>query len=453
MKNKFALDFIVQATHGELKTQGPEGVQRIETDSRRPLKGALFVALKGENFDGHQFVSAAIESGADAILTHQWDEKYLQHQGKVAIVLVSDTLRALQDLAQAWRRECGFKVVGITGSNGKTTTKELASQILKEEFRVSASPGSFNNHWGVPLSLLQAEANTEVVLQEMGMNHSGEIRRLCEIATPDVTLVTMVGRAHIGELGSIEAIQMAKNEIYESTPNGIHIYNLDNEFTLELYEREGVKGFPKDRQITFSSFNPEADVLLRAGTLMKSGLQISGRLKDFEVDFKVRAFGRQVVSNLSAAASIGLALGLTPEVLVKHLKDLKFESWGRNQWIPLATGSAVIFDGYNANPESMRMLLKNLFELETEGKKYFIFSDMKELGEWGDDAHQEAAELAGQIGLSKIWYFGSHMGAVKAGLKNSGFHGEAVFSNDFDPKIAQQIQAELSSGDVVALKA
>ena len=152
MKTKFALDFIVQATHGELKTQGPEGVQRIETDSRRPLKGALFVALKGENFDGHQFVSAAIESGADAILTHQWDEKYLQHQGKVAIVLVSDTLRALQDLAQAWRRECGFKVVGITGSNGKTTTKELMYAVLNTQYKTIATQGNFNNHIGVPLT-------------------------------------------------------------------------------------------------------------------------------------------------------------------------------------------------------------------------------------------------------------------------------------------------------------
>ncbi|NCN95169.1 MAG: UDP-N-acetylmuramoyl-tripeptide--D-alanyl-D-alanine ligase [Bdellovibrionales bacterium] len=453
MTDKFSLDFVSQATHGTIKTSGSTHFNRVETDSRKDLSGSLFIALKGDQFDGHHFIEKAIEAGAAGVLTHQWSEKLKAYEGRVSIILVKDTLLALQGLSHQWRVSNPFKVVGITGSNGKTTTKEMAYQILKKEFKVSASPGSFNNHWGVPLSLLQADADDDVVLQEMGMNHKGEITKLCQLARPDVSVVTMIGSAHIGELGSIEAIRDAKNEIYVNSPEALHIYNLDNEFTLDLYTKALKNGFPKNRTLTFSSFNQEADIYLRSGSFMAEGLEVSGFIRGEPVQFQLKAFGRQAVVNLLAASAIGLALGLSPKKLIEALSSLEFQSWGRNQRLKLKSGSSIIFDGYNANPESTRMLLKNLYELESPGEKIFIMGDMLELGDFSESAHREIAEFAGQVGLSKIWYFGSHQKSVKEGLVKSGFSGKSYFSKDFDEVLSKELLSGLGPEDVVALKA
>lgn len=453
MSAAFSVDFIAKATKGQVKSRKFSTFDRIETDSRVDLKGSFFVALKGERFDGHQFVAKAVESGAHGALVHEWRPEFEGLKEKATILLVQDTLVALQLLARAWREHCGFKVVGITGSNGKTTTKELAYQLLKDHFKTSASPGSFNNHWGVPLSLLKATPEHEVVLQEMGMNHKGEIRDLCLIARPDVVVVTNVGTAHIGELGSVQAIKEAKNEIYVNSPQAKHIYNLDNEHTLELCQTAMKEGFPKEKILTFSSFNPKAQVFLRANRVDVSGLHVSGQISGVSGEAKIQAFGRQTVVNLMAASSVALALGMSAKEIFSRFEKIHLQSWGRNQWISGDSGPTIIFDGYNANPDSMKMLLKNLFELELEGRKAFVFGDMRELGERSESAHEEVAELAGQIGLHAIWYMGDFGEAVKRALKRVGYKGKLIITSDHDELEAKKLYEMLESGDLVALKA
>lgn len=455
MSDLFSLEFVVKATKAEIKSTSGDQVefQRIETDTRQDLVGSLFVALKGAQFDGHDFVDQAVKKGAFGVLIHEWRPEYEAFQNQIPLLLVKDTLIALQLLARAWRDKCRFKVAGITGSNGKTSTKELAFQLIHPHLKTFASPGSFNNHWGVPLSLLKATPKTEVVIQEMGMNHKGEIRDLCLMARPDVVLVTNVGSAHIGELGSIAAIKEAKNEIYQSTPKAIHIYNLDNEHTLDLYQQALSAGFPRERLLTFSSFNPKADIFLRADRVGVEGLKISGRLFKQEGKGSVQAFGRQTVSNLMGACAVALALGVKPEEIFARFDKINLESWGRNQWIRGEGKPAILFDGYNANPDSMKMLLKNLYELEIPGQKAFVFGDMKELGEDSEKAHQEVAELAAQVGLSAIWYMGAYGEAVNLALKKARFPGHLVISKDFDESQAQPFYRQLGPEDVVALKA
>ena len=453
MAEKFTLGFVSRATKAEIKSSPRSGFSRVETDSRKDLSGALFVALKGERFDAHDFVSQAVAAGAHGVLIHEWREDYEALKEKADFLLVPDTLKALQELARAWRRQCDFIVVGITGSNGKTTTKELAHQILKNFCSTSASPGSFNNHWGVPLSLLMAEASDKVVLQEMGMNHAGEITQLCHIAEPDIVVVTTVGSAHIGELGSVEAIKKAKGEIYRATPQGFHIFNIDNEHTLSLYEEDKKAGFPKERLLTFSAFNPEAQVYLRSGSLTAEGMEVSGRLKQTSGKSVLKAFGRQTVVNLMAASGIALALKMEPQKIFENYAKIRFSTWGRNQWLHPQGGPAIIFDGYNANPDSMKMLLKNLYELEVTGEKIFVFGDMRELGELSESAHGAVAEFAGQIGLSKIWYMGAYGSAVQKALRKSEYQGELTLSEDFDAATAARFYRNLKPSDVVALKA
>lgn len=454
MTSQFALQTVLLATKGLAKSSPVESFLQVQTDSRASQAGSLFVPLKGDRFDAHEFVGQAIQNGARGVLVHTWRPEFDALKDQATFVVVKDTLRALQDLAHFWRKQCGFKVIGITGSNGKTSTKEILNPLLGKYFKTHASPGSFNNHWGVPLSLLSAPKDTQIVVQEMGMNHRGEIQRLCEIAEPNVVLVTMIGSAHVGELGSVEGIREAKNEIYKYSPDALRIYNIDNEQTIALYKRALTEEkINPAKIITFSSFNPSANVYLRAERFTLEGLEVSGVIAGREGRAKVSIFGRHNIVNIMAASSAALAVGMAPEKIFEGLQRLDFSSWGRNQWIHPKQGPSILFDGYNANPESMRALLKNLFELDVEGKKVFVFGDMRELGDHSEAAHKEVAELAAQSGLSCIWYMGEHHVAVHKVLESSGFHGQLFFSNDFDPQIAKSVWGQLGLGDIVALKA
>jgi UDP-N-acetylmuramoyl-tripeptide--D-alanyl-D-alanine ligase len=315
MSCKIELSRVLESVDGEwVRECGACEIDGVGTDTRVDLTGRLFIALKGDSFDAHDFIDKAIDAGAVALIVDRdlskspiW-EKVQQHD--VAVIQVHDTLRALQDLAQFWRSQLSAKVLAISGSNGKTTTKEFAKAICSTTKNTVASPASFNNHWGVPLSILSAPIETEVLILEMGMNHSGELTRLTEIASPDVALVTNVGRAHIGHFESIQQVAAAKAELYQDGRDGmIRIFNLDNEYTLRMYN--SFKG--RSEMMTFSSFNSEADVQLRAESLNLKGLIVSGRVNSVEGKKSVPVFGRHNVANLMAASALALTAGLSAQ--------------------------------------------------------------------------------------------------------------------------------------------
>ncbi|MCX7977902.1 MAG: UDP-N-acetylmuramoyl-tripeptide--D-alanyl-D-alanine ligase, partial [Bdellovibrionaceae bacterium] len=350
-----SLEDLCAVTGGRILRRGEPHFKSIGTDTRKDLTGALFIALKGETHDAHQYLDKALVAGAAGLLIH--DESALPVQsGKASVVLVPDTLRALQQLGTWSRRLSRAKVVGITGSNGKTTTKEFTAAIISQSMSVHYNEGSFNNHWGVPFNLLQLPVDVDVAVVEMGMNHAGEITRLVEIAEPDVVVCTMVGRAHIEHFGTIDGIAAAKEEIYKAaSPQATRIYNLDNHYTLQMHLRHRYPG----RSLTFSEKQLGADVCLRVVEMDLYSMVVEGHILGESGSARIPVFGRQNITNLMAAAACGAAVGMDPQHIWQGLTRCK-TSWGRNQILNLKSGALALFDAYNANPDSMQALMQNI---------------------------------------------------------------------------------------------
>lgn len=436
-----------QATGGQIVSDSVKEFSRVGTDTRSDLTGRLFIALKGENFDAHDYVPQAVEKGATALLVHQWRDEWNPLTVKASFVQVKDTLQALQAFGRHWRRKHGFKVLGITGSNGKTSTKEFLYALLKDRFRTHASKGSYNNHWGVPLSILEAGPEITHLILEMGMNHIGEIFKLCQIAEPNIVGVTTVGRAHIGELGSQENVAKAKEEIYLACPSALHIFNGDNEWTMRMETRS------HGPKIIFSAFNAEREVHFRAQRLNWEGLDIIGHIKGEKGHCWVHVLGRHNVVNLMAASAFALAAGMTPSEIWAKLPTINDTAWGRNQVLTLNNGAKILFDAYNANPDSVTALLKNLYEMEVPGRKFLVMGDMRELGSFTENAHEEAGEKAGAVGFEGIWYVGENGAAFQRGLNKVAKPNVFHHSPDVDESINSKFLGLLRDGDLVAVKA
>lgn len=446
---KWSTQELLQATQARNLSSKDVTFEGVATDSRKNLEGQLFVALKGARTDGHQYLQQAVRQGAAGLLVHEMNSETESLAKNVPVFIVSDTLLALQAMARFYRRKCNFKVVGITGSNGKTTTKEFTKTLLDKSFRVYASEGSFNNHWGVPLTLLNAPVDTQVVVQEMGMNHSGELTELAQICEPDIVVVTMVGRAHIGELGSQEAVAKAKQEIYKASPQAIGIFNMDNEHTIQMFEDEVRAG--RKTMFTFSSYRPNVNVSLRAHRVWLNRIAIAGTIGKTESESEVPVMGRQNVVNIMAAASVALALGVPELDIWKRLSELK-TIWGRGQIFEHKSGAQIVFDGYNANPESAILLIKNMMEIEVPGHKIAVLGDMLELGSFARKAHQELGEACGASGFHTFWFIGQHGIDFEKGLQNAKFGGEYFSSPQFDSGLAAYLHHRLQSGDVAVIK-
>lgn len=441
---------VLDATGGTCSAKGEIVFTGLGTDTRRSLNGQLFVALKGDRFDAHDFILKAAESGAKGILVHRRPDNFAKIPEDVAMIEVKDTLLALQELAKYWRKKWKFKVLAVTGSNGKTSTKEFSRAMLENHFLTHASHGSFNNHWGVPLSLLAAGPDCEVVIQEMGMNHSGELTRLAQIAEPDVTLVTMVGQAHIGELGSQEAVAQAKEELYLAAPNSMHIFNIDNEWTRAMWESAKLK-LPAEKIMTFSSFSASADVNLRVERMSHFSLVVTGTIGNVAGEAVVPVMGRHNVVNLMAAASMSLALRVPPRDIWQDLTRCR-GAWGRNQLVHLANGAKVVFDGYNANPESMLALLRNLYEMEVAGKKLVILGAMMELGKEAEEAHFNLGTFVGRADFDVVWFFGPHAADFRRGLEREGFQKTLYISDGYEESLAHEVGSMVHPSDIAVIK-
>jgi UDP-N-acetylmuramoyl-tripeptide--D-alanyl-D-alanine ligase len=358
----------------------------------------------------------------------------------------------LQDLAHYSRKISKATILAITGSNGKTTSKEFAAAVIGTQKEVHYSKGSFNNHWGLPFSLLAQSERAEVSILEMGMNHAGEIKSLCQISEPDIVVCTVVGRAHIEHFeNGIEGIAAAKEEIYEFAPSAARrIYNLDNPWTQKMFIRSRQK-FPKaDRILSFSQINPKADVFLQLEKMTMTSLSIKGRILAVEGKAEVPVFGAQNLTNLMVAASSALAVGMTAEEVWKGLEKCR-TNWGRNQLLKTKSGAEILFDGYNANPDSMTALLLNLASI-TAGAKIGVFAEMLELGPTAAASHLEIGEKAGAAGLDVIWFYGQHCQDFEAGVKASGFKKKLICTPDYDEKIAEQLSSSMKPGTLTAVK-
>lgn len=451
MKTTITVDDILKSTGGTLLSKGSESFSSIGTDTRKSLQGQLFVALKGENYDANDYLDKAVESGAAGLLIHRWDEKFAPLKGKATIVLVNDTLVALQQLGTYRRRQWGKPIIAITGSNGKTTTKEFTAQILSTFKNVHYNQGSFNNHWGLPLTLLGLQPEHEVAICEMGMNHPGEIRDLVTIAEPNIVGVTMVGRAHLEGLGSIDAVAAAKEEIYSTpTPNlSYGIFNLDNEYTHKMVAR--FKG-STHKPITFSATDQSADVCFAIESMELDQLKINGTIRGMKNSVILPVFGKQNITNIMFAACVGLAVGLTPEQIWQALPNCK-TTWGRNQRIPHPQGAEFLFDGYNANPDSQKALIDNLKLLKLQRPLIGIFGEMRELGSHSPQLHEELGELVSTVNFDHVFFVGNFGDDFKKGFsKNRSPNGPFSSFKDVDSQLMSDLKAHLAQKPLITIK-
>ena len=366
----------------------------VSTDSRKCPKDSMFIALKGDNFDGNVFVENAIESGCKFALTS--DE---QRANNKTIFYVPDTLVALQQLASYHRQQMNATVIAITGTNGKTTTKELTSAVMKAKFGddVINTEGNLNNHIGVPLTLLRIKAHHKYAIVEMGANHPGEIKTLADIALPDYGLITNVGTAHILGFGSFEGVIKTKCELYDNLKkhNGTIFVNGSNHNIFPKSEGAnrivyGVDGSSLNASV--ESADPFLKVKFSNGYSAQTNL--------------IGAYNLEIVM---AAACVGSHFGVDMPTIVSALENYK-PSNNRSQFISTPSNKLIV-DAYNANPSSMKVAIEN-FKLLPVSPKAVILGDMRELGETSDALHAEVVEQVKAAGFDKVLLCGKHFSNV-----------------------------------------
>ncbi len=366
----------------------------VTTDSRDCPEGSIFFALKGVSFDGNRFAATAIEKGCAYAVV---DEKeYATHE---RCILVDDCLHTLQQLALCHRRTLGTPIIGITGTNGKTTTKELTAAVLGEKYNVLYTQGNFNNDIGVPKTLLRLTREHDIAVVEMGASHPGDIKTLVEIVEPDYALITNVGRAHLQGFGSFEKVVSTKGELYDfmRLRKGGRVF-IDN-------ENEHLKGIAHGLE------------LVRYGCSDAEGLFVNGRIVECEPmlhfawrhadgdwnDVKTRLIGAYNVTNMLAAVTIGLYFGVTPKQ-ISHALEAYTPDNNRSQ-LEVTADNRLIVDAYNANPTSMAAALSN-FETVHGSHKMAIIGDMKELGSASHEEHQKIADRLKGMRLEQVWLVG-----------------------------------------------
>ncbi len=421
----------------------------VSIDSRESdLKQKIFFAIQGTRFDGHDFLQPALKAGVGALVVHK---KSSVDISSVSVIQVDDTLKALHRLASYWRSKNRFSVIGITGSSGKTTTKSFCLKLLEDTFSVIGSPKSFNNMYGVPLTLLSAKEDTEILVQEIGMNQKGEIKFLCQLAQPDIVTVTQIGDSHVGMLGSREGIAQEKKEIYLNAPEAVHVFNLDNFYTKKMYKDLTTHERP-EKVICFSSQDEKADVFLELKEVKKNSLSIEGHLQGVKGFVSVPVVGAVHLSNLMAAAGLALAAGLKESRIWERLSLCHLPA-GRNQWLNLSSGAQALFDAYNASPESVMALLEYFLSPVIKGKKILILGDFLELGSYLKSFQKKVASKLSMSDISLIWFIGSQADSFAQALKEADCSAEFYFSEQFDSGIAKKIRSRLDPSASLAFKA
>jgi UDP-N-acetylmuramoyl-tripeptide--D-alanyl-D-alanine ligase len=384
----------------------------ISTDTRNISPGCLFFALKGENFDANVFARNALNLGAAFVIIDNPEYKFDDR-----CILVDDVLTTLQELAKHHRSQLRIPVIGLTGSNGKTTTKELINAVLSEKYRSFATKGNLNNHIGVPLSILSIKSDTEIAVIEMGANHQKEIELLCSIAQPTHGLITNIGRAHLDGFGGFEGVKKGKGELfsYLKKDKGTAFINRDNPLIMEMSTTAEL-----DHLVYYGT---EGENFI-TGQLVKSDPLIALNWKGRDTYFAVQTnlTGAYNFENILAAVCIGAFFNLTVEQINEGLEGYAPKN-NRSQLTKTETNT-VICDFYNANPSSMTAALHNISALAAENK-VAIIGDMFELGIEAAEQHEEIASLASQSGLNTVIFIGKHFYAVKDRHQGEFFNSPA----------------------------
>lgn len=419
-------------------------IKGVSIDTRTIKEGELFVAIKGDRFDGHDFVAAAIKQGAWGVMVKRSFRNPDALQGLRNIVPVDDTLISLQELSLMHRKRHMIPVVGITGSNGKTTTKEMTASILGLAGSVLKNEGNLNNHIGVPLTLLKLDRRHRAAVIEMGMSAAGEIALLTRLAAPTVGVITNVGPAHLEFLKSTDNVARAKGELLQMMDTqGTAVLNADDRYYGTLRERFGG---------TVSSFGVanRADVRARDIRQEREATYFTITTQDSSTAVRLPAVGKHNVLNALAAAAASLAAGATLAAVKTGLEQ--FRPLVMRSELRTINGRLVFADCYNANPESMRAALETLALLKAGGRAVAVLGDMLELGDVSAEAHREIGRAAARSGVDVLIVVGGSARFLAEGARQGGMAAGSVFEAGSTADAARLLRERSREGDAVLVK-
>ncbi|THE10202.1 UDP-N-acetylmuramoyl-tripeptide--D-alanyl-D-alanine ligase [Bacillus timonensis] len=415
-------------------------IEGVSIDTRTISPGNLYIPIIGETFNGHQFVNAAIENGAAAVL---WGSDQPNPPQQIPVIFVKDTLEALQTLAKSYRDELTMKVVGITGSNGKTTTKDMVTAVLSTSMRVQKTEGNLNNQIGMPLTILRLKEDTEVAVLEMGMSAFGEIEFLTRLARPDVAVITNIGESHMMELGSREGIAKAKLEIVAGlSKEGLLIYQGD-----EPLLKERVKSM--DIVTTTFGDSQQNDLYPLEIKQENEGTYFSINEQE-KTEFYVPVLGKHNVNNAMAAIAVARHFGLSWDKIESGLKQIKITNM-RLELIEGINGTKLINDAYNASPLSMKAAISLVHDLQTTGKKIVVLGDMLELGENEIEYHKEVGRFIQPDKVDYVLTYGRLGEHIASGARDQ-FAQDRVFAYQDKEQLIVALRKYLSEGDIVLVK-
>lgn len=365
---------------------------QFSTDTRNISEGGIFFALKGANFNGNKYAVEALKKGAAYALVDQ--AEYAKHKDTI---LVDNVQQCLQDLANYHRRKLDTPIIGITGSNGKTTTKELLQSVLSQKYNVLATLGNFNNHLGVPFTLLRLRPHHELAIVEMGANHQKEIAALCKIAEPNFAYITNFGKAHLEGFGGVEGVIKGKSELYDYMAQSGGICFVNSQDPIQVAKTQNLK------RITFGEENSDYHVTLEGSEPFVKGTFAGS-------SFSSHLSGDYNFSNICAAATAGNYFELSQEQIVKGIEEYIPEN-NRSQWVEKGA-SRILLDAYNANPSSMGHALSNFSEMPGNGlRKVAVLGDMFELGEYSKEEHKKVIEQCLNANIDEVHFLGNEFAA------------------------------------------
>lgn len=431
---------------------------RLVVDSREVGEDTIFAALSGEHTDGHNYLEKALDSGASILLVEQEDagRRVANHprvtSGKATVILVRSVYKAIAGLASYQRDLMDVNkkvlVIGVTGSTGKTSTKEFIAAILSSKKHVVATRGNQNNELGAPLTILRVDESTEVLIVEMGMRARGQVRDLAKMARPHIGVISTLGTSHIELLGSREEIARAKAELFEELPeSGLALYRFEEDFRAILQEAA------RCEQVSVG-FDKDADIVLDQLICDEQGCyaaRITGPFGRFS--FTLHVPGQHHLVNASFGIVIGARLGIDNETLRDAAKEATLSGMRFARALDEASGLTFINDAYNANPTSMQGALNTFAHLATHGKHIAVLGDMLELGDFGPQAHREVGQLAAQLGIDVLLCYGELSQEMARAAKQLGLKKVYHFELGKIDELCQRLNVEASQEDIILLKA
>lgn len=439
---------ILEVTKGEL-IQGDLELEckNFSKDTRTIQKGDTYLAIKGEKFDGNLFWKQALENGADCVILSEIpkDKEVLKNYENKTIIRVKDTLEALYEIAKLKRSFYQIPVIAITGSVGKTSTKDIIANVVSKKYKTLKTIGNNNNNIGLPFTILKLQDEEAMVL-EMGMNHFGEIRLLTNIAKPDICVITNIGTSHIGNLGSRENILKAKLEILEGNEKATVVINKDNDL-LHKWQEEN----QNEKTIITYGIQEHSDMNAKEIKLNNDSSEFACELENKKVNITVPVGGEHFILNALCAVSVGKILKIEPEKIVEGIEGFELTK-KRMDIAELANGIKIINDAYNASLESMQASLNYLAEFKNN-RKIAVLGDMLELGEYTKELHEKVGEAVVQSQIDILFCAGEKAKYIEEQAKAKGMTKENVYWFENKEKMVEKIKEVAKANDIILLKA